>query len=45
VVDSGQRGISCDDLPAGQYLRDNVVVNTPVPYGPSCNMIGTTNFP
>jgi hypothetical protein len=45
VADSGKIGIVCDDLPAGQYLRDNIVLGTPFPYGPSCNKIGTTNFP
>jgi Right handed beta helix region len=45
VMDSGRGGIVCDDPPAGQYLRDNVVVNTPIPYGGTCQMIGTTNFP
>lgn len=45
VADSGKLGILCDDLPAGQYLRDNIVLSTPVPYGVSCNKIGTTNFP
>jgi hypothetical protein len=45
VMDSGHGGIVCDDPPAGQYLRDNVVVNTPIPYGGSCQMIGATNFP
>jgi hypothetical protein len=45
VTDSGQVGFGCDDPPAGQYLRDNVVLGTPIPYGPSCQQIGTTNFP
>ena len=45
VVDSGLAGIGCDDPPAGQYLRDNVVVSTPIPYSVTCNKIGTTNFP
>jgi hypothetical protein len=45
VMDSGHVGFGCDDPPAGQYLRDNVVLGTPTPYGPSCQQIGTTNFP
>jgi hypothetical protein len=46
VVDSGLGGIGCDALPVSQqYLRDNIVVSTPIPYGTSCNKIGTTNFP
>lgn len=45
VVDSGRAGFGCDDPPAGQYLRDNVVISTPIPYSGTCNKIGTTNFP
>jgi hypothetical protein len=45
AADSGRGGFSCDDPPAGQYLRDNVVLSTPIPYGASCNKIATTNFP
>jgi len=46
VVDSGKVGFGCDAFPVGQqYLRDNIVVSAPVPYSPSCNKIGTTNFP
>jgi hypothetical protein len=46
VVDSGQVGMGCDGSPVGQqYLRDNIVLSTPIPYSPSCNKIGTTNFP
>lgn len=46
VMDSGQVGMGCDGVPVSQqYLRDNIVISTPIPYSPSCNKIGTTNFP
>lgn len=45
VIDGGGLGFVCDDLPAGQVLRDNVVLDTPTPYGASCNRIGSTNHP
>ena len=36
-------GFICDG--SGQYLRDNISVDTPVAYGPGCIKIGSTNFP
>jgi hypothetical protein len=39
-------GIRCGDTATTQvFLRDNIVLAAPVPYEPTCNKIGTTNFP
>ena len=44
VIGSGSVGFSCDP-PAGQVLRDNVVLNTPFPYSGACTLVGATNHP
>jgi hypothetical protein len=44
VIGSGSVGFSCDP-PAGQVLRDNVVLNAPIPYTGSCTLVGATNHP
>jgi hypothetical protein len=39
-------GFVCGGGPTSKvYLRDNIVVSTPQPYGSACNSIGATNYP
>jgi hypothetical protein len=46
VTGSENLGFQCGDTPISNvFLRDNIVVGTPVAYSQGCVKIGTTNFP